>query len=41
VGTWRRHRGSVEIEPFEPLDAEAEAALAAEAADVTRFEATT
>jgi hypothetical protein len=41
VGTWRRHRGGVEIEPFVPLGAEAEAALAAEAADVARFEAAT
>jgi hypothetical protein len=39
VGTWRRRSGAVEIEPFSALPAEDEAALAAEAADVARFEA--
>jgi hypothetical protein len=39
VGTWRRRTGAVEIEPFAALAAEDEAALAAEAADVARFEA--
>jgi Winged helix DNA-binding domain len=38
VGTWRRQRGEIEIEPFAALDADVEAALAAEAADVARFE---
>jgi hypothetical protein len=38
VGTWRRRSGAVEIEPFAALGTEGEAALAAEAADVARFE---
>jgi Winged helix DNA-binding domain len=38
VGTWRRQRGDIEIEPFAALDANTEAALAAEAVDVARFE---
>jgi hypothetical protein len=35
AGTWRKHSGQIDIEPFEPLD---EQALAAEVADLARFQ---
>jgi hypothetical protein len=37
VGRWRLRRDTVEVEPFEPLDADTLARLAAEAADLGRF----
>jgi Winged helix DNA-binding domain len=37
AGLWRWERGEVRLAPFAPLDPEAEAALAAEGADVARF----
>jgi Winged helix DNA-binding domain len=37
VATWNITGGDVVLAPFAPLDAPTEAALAAEAADVTRF----
>jgi Winged helix DNA-binding domain len=37
VATWSIVRGQVELAPFAPLDRQTEAALAADAADVTRF----
>jgi hypothetical protein len=40
AGTWTLRGGEVRVEPFAPLPCEDEAALAAEAADVARFEGT-
>lgn len=40
AGTWTLRGGEVRVEPFAPLPRDDEAALAAEAADVVRFEGT-
>jgi hypothetical protein len=38
IGTWRRGRGGVRLEPFATLDPAVAAALESEAADIARFE---
>jgi hypothetical protein len=37
VATWNIARGQVVLAPFAPLDTQIQAALAADATDVTRF----
>lgn len=37
VGTWSRRGGTARVDPFEPLDADVAAGVAAEEADIARF----